>query len=67
MDNIELIRLELVTSDRDAIRKAREAFLISEGKTLKPDETWSTYFLIFLSISLLLSTNHVTYIFFSII
>ena len=36
MNNIELIPLELITSNRDAIRKAREAFLISKGKTLKP-------------------------------
>ena len=36
MDNIELIPLELITSNRDAIRKAREAFLISKGKTLEP-------------------------------
>ena len=44
MYNIELVPLELVTSNRDAIRKPREAFLISEGKTLeafglnRPDE-----------------------------
>ena len=38
MDNvyIELIPLELITSNRDAIRKARKAFLISKGKTLEP-------------------------------
>ena len=36
MDNVELIPLELITSNRDAIRKAREAFLISKGKTLEP-------------------------------
>ena len=35
MDNIELITLELITSNRDSIRKAREAFLISKGKTLE--------------------------------
>ena len=29
MDNIELIPFELITSNRDAIRKAREAFLLS--------------------------------------
>ena len=34
IDNIELVPLELITSDRDAIHKAREAFLISKGKTL---------------------------------
>ena len=36
MDNIKLAPLELITSNRDAIRKAREAFLISKGKTLEP-------------------------------
>ena len=36
MDNIEFVPLELITSNRDAIRKAREAFLISKGKTLEP-------------------------------
>ena len=36
MDNIELVPLELITSNRDAIRKAREAFLISKGKSLEP-------------------------------
>ena len=34
MDNIELVALELINSNRDAIRKAIEAFLISKGKTL---------------------------------
>ena len=59
MDNIELIPLELITSNRDAIRKAREAFLIFKGKTLEPfglnrrDEIWSIYFFIFLYISVL--------------
>ena len=53
MDNIELIPLELITSNRDGIRKAREAFLICKGKTLEPfglnrrDEIWSIYFLFF--------------------
>ena len=32
----ELIPLELINSDRDSICKAREGFLISEGKTLVP-------------------------------
>ena len=34
----ELIPLELINSDRDSIRKAREVFLISKfgKKTLKP-------------------------------
>ena len=36
IDIMELIPLELITSFRDAIRKAREAFLISKGKTLEP-------------------------------
>ena len=54
MDNIELIPLELITSNRDGIRKAREAFLIpAKGKTLEPFglnrryEIWSIYFLFF--------------------
>ena len=34
--DIELILLELINSDRDGIRKAREGFLISKGKTLEP-------------------------------
>ena len=44
MDNIELAPLELITSNRDGIRKAREAFLICKGKALetfglsRPDE-----------------------------
>ena len=33
---IELVPLELITSNRDAIRKAREAFLVSKGKTIEP-------------------------------
>ena len=36
MDNRELLLLELITSNKDAIRKAREAILISKGKTLEP-------------------------------
>ena len=49
MDSIELVPL-VITSNRDGIWKAREAFLISKGKTLKPfwlnrhDEIWSIYF-----------------------
>ena len=34
LNNLELIPLELINSNRDAIRKAREAFLIYKGKTL---------------------------------
>ena len=34
--DIKLILLELINSDRDDIRKAREGFLISKGKTLEP-------------------------------
>ena len=33
---LELIPLELINSKRDAIRKAREAFLIYKSKTLEP-------------------------------
>ena len=36
INDIELIPLELIHSSRDSICKAREAFLISKGKTLKP-------------------------------
>ena len=36
MDNIESVPLELITSNRDIIGKARDAFLISKGKTLLP-------------------------------
>ena len=34
--DIEHIPLELINSDRDGIRKAREGFLISKGKILEP-------------------------------
>ena len=33
---MELIPLELMHSSRDAIRKAREAYLIDRGQTLEP-------------------------------
>ena len=36
LNNLELIPLELINSNRDANRKAREAFLIYKGKTLEP-------------------------------
>ena len=36
INNIELIPLELIKSNRDGIRKAREALLFSKGKTLEP-------------------------------
>ena len=36
INNIELIPLELINSNRDGIHKARKAFLISKGKTLEP-------------------------------
>ena len=36
MDNIELVPVELITSNRDAIRMARETFVISRGNTLEP-------------------------------
>ena len=38
LNNLELILLEVIDSNRDAIRKAREAFLIYKGKTLEPSE-----------------------------
>ena len=33
---MQLIPLELVKNDRDGVRKAREAYLIERGQTLKP-------------------------------
>ena len=33
---VQLIPLELVKSNRDSVRKAREAFLIESGQTLGP-------------------------------
>ena len=36
LNNLGLIPLELINTNRDAIRKAREAFLIYKGKTLEP-------------------------------
>ena len=36
MDNTELVPLELITSNRDGIRKAREPFLIRKGKARGP-------------------------------
>ena len=36
INDIELIPLELIHSNRGSIRKAREGFLISKGKTLDP-------------------------------
>ena len=35
--DIQLIPIEKVFSNRDSIRKAREAFLILKGRTLVPD------------------------------
>ena len=35
-NDIELIPLELIHSSRDALREAREAFLIERGQTLEP-------------------------------
>ena len=32
----QLIPLELVKSNRDSVRKAREAYLIERGQTLEP-------------------------------
>ena len=46
VNNIELIPLELINSNRDGIRKAREAFIISNGKALgmnRRDETEYVY------------------------
>ena len=35
-NDMQLIPIETVYSNRDSIRKAREAFLISKGRTLLP-------------------------------
>jgi len=35
-NDLQLIPLELISSPRDSIRKAREAHLIDKGKTLEP-------------------------------
>ena len=35
-DNITLIPLELIKSNRDSVRKARVVYLIERGKTLEP-------------------------------
>ena len=35
-NDMQLIPIEKVYSNRDSIRKAREAFLISQGRTLSP-------------------------------
>ena len=35
-NDITLIALELIKSNRDNVRKAREAYLIERGKTLEP-------------------------------
>ena len=34
--DMQLIPLELVQSNRDSVRKAREAYLIERGQTLEP-------------------------------
>ena len=34
--DMQLIPLELVKSNRDSVRKAREAYLIERGQTLEP-------------------------------
>ena len=34
--DMQLIPLELVKSNRDSVRKAREAYLIERGQTLQP-------------------------------
>ena len=48
--DMQLIPLELVKSNRDSVRKAREAYLIERGQTLEPHEQdrWN-----FVSISVL--------------
>ena len=36
-NDMQLIPIEKIFSNRDSIRKAREAFLIEKGRTLDPD------------------------------
>ena len=36
-NDMQLIPIEKIFSNRDSIRKAREAFLIQKGRTLDPD------------------------------
>ena len=36
-NDMQLIPIEKISSDRDSIRKAREAFLIQKGRTIVPD------------------------------
>ena len=43
LNNLERIPLELINSNRDAIRKAREAFLIYKGKTLDSLRSWRDF------------------------
>ena len=38
INNMELVPIELIKWNRDEIRKAREVFFISKGKTLEPYE-----------------------------
>ena len=38
-NDIELIPVELIHSSRDALRKARKAYLIERGQTLEPKGT----------------------------
>ena len=54
--DMQLIPLELVKSNRDGVRKAREAYFIERGQTLEPlgDETWHLFFFCFHYLDLLL-------------
>ena len=36
-NDMQLIPIEKIFSNRDSIRKAREAFLIKKGRTINPD------------------------------
>ena len=49
-NDIELIPLELIHSSRDALRKAREAYLIEKGQTLEPNEKKFNLCLTYLSL-----------------
>ena len=53
-NDITLIPLELIKSNRDSLRKAREAYLIERGKTLEPlgmnkkDEMYYSFYFFYL-------------------
>ena len=60
--NMQLIPLELVKSNRDSVRKAREAYLIERGQTLEPhsnDQSKQVVSLFFVMVFSKRNRNHV--------